>query len=234
MSSTAGPRRWRSVGAFLSHCGWNSTLEALTAEVPMLRWLITADQFINAKLLVDYLGVAVRVGEGDRVVPGSGELARVLAKSLDEARPERIRVKKFRDIALKAVRGGSSHRDLDDYIQSLTRLDSKIVWLTETMSSMAGPRRWRSVGAFLSHCGWNSTLEALTAEVPMLSGSSWRGRPGGSRFGELARVLAKSLDEARPERIRVKKFRDIALKAVRGGSSHRDLDELVKRMAELN
>ncbi|PON46416.1 UDP-glucuronosyl/UDP-glucosyltransferase [Parasponia andersonii] len=123
MSSTAGPRRWRSVGTFLSHCGWNSTLEALTAEVPMLTWPITADQFINAKLLVDYLGVAVRLGEGDPVVPGSGELARVLAESLDEARPERIRVKKFRDIALEAVRGGSSHRDLDELAKRMAELN---------------------------------------------------------------------------------------------------------------
>ncbi|PON82979.1 UDP-glucuronosyl/UDP-glucosyltransferase [Trema orientale] len=113
----------RAVGAFLSHCGWNSTLEALTAGVLMLTWPITADQFINAKLLVDDLGVAVRVGEGDRVVPGSGELARVLAESLDEARPERVRVKKVRDIALEAVRGGSSHRDVDELAKRMAELN---------------------------------------------------------------------------------------------------------------
>nr|DAD31562.1 TPA_asm: hypothetical protein HUJ06_010413 [Nelumbo nucifera] len=55
--------RHRAVGLYLTHCGWNSVLEALVAGVPMLVWPIGADQFPNAKLLVDQMGMIVKVCE---------------------------------------------------------------------------------------------------------------------------------------------------------------------------
>uniref|UniRef100_A0A5B7A3F4 UDP-glycosyltransferase 89B1 n=1 Tax=Davidia involucrata TaxID=16924 RepID=A0A5B7A3F4_DAVIN len=118
--------RHRAVGVFVTHCGWNSVLEGLAAGVMMLTWPLTADQFTNAKQLVDQLGVAIRACEGgSRIVPDSAELTRLLAQSVGVMRPERARVMELRDAASEAMKEGSSSKDLDELVKRLGELKSK-------------------------------------------------------------------------------------------------------------
>uniref|UniRef100_A0ACD5UK74 Uncharacterized protein n=1 Tax=Avena sativa TaxID=4498 RepID=A0ACD5UK74_AVESA len=49
-----------AVGGFVSHCGWNSTLEAVAAGVPTIAWPLYAEQRMNAKMLSERAGMALR------------------------------------------------------------------------------------------------------------------------------------------------------------------------------
>lgn len=117
----------RAVGGFLSHCGWNSVLEGIAAGVVILGWPMEADQFLNARELVEEMGVGVRVwegeGEGEGSVPNSAELGRRIQEGMRGDIPQRGRAKEMREKAFAAVgSGGSSMRDFDDLLKELTQL----------------------------------------------------------------------------------------------------------------
>ncbi|KAM7479791.1 hypothetical protein LguiA_028004 [Lonicera macranthoides] len=116
--------RHQAVSVFLTHCGWNSVLEAIAAGVMMLTWPTGADQFSNAKLLIDQLGIAAQACEGGKsTVPDSAKLGELLTDSVSESRPERVRVREMREASLKAVvNGGSSNKDLDMLVKELGEL----------------------------------------------------------------------------------------------------------------
>nr|QSB46670.1 glycosyltransferase [Rubia yunnanensis] len=117
-----------SVGAFVTHCGWNSTLESVSSGVPMITWPMFAEQFLNEKLLTDVLKIGVAVGatQWSRVnveVLKGEKLAEAVARVMvgGEAVAIRTRAKELKDMAKAAVeKGGSSYDDLNSLIQELS------------------------------------------------------------------------------------------------------------------
>ncbi|KAK1685955.1 hypothetical protein QYE76_046803 [Lolium multiflorum] len=117
--------RHAAVGWFMTHCGWNSALEAVAAGVPMLAWPMAADQFVNARLLVDETRVAVRASAGGiGVVPDGGELAAVLADAVGEGGTgARALAKELAAEAAGATKeGGSSREDLELLVEWIHKL----------------------------------------------------------------------------------------------------------------
>ncbi|GLJ36115.1 hypothetical protein SUGI_0724510 [Cryptomeria japonica] len=60
-----------STAFFMSHCGWNSTLESSSAGVPLVVWPMAFDQFANARLVIEHLGLGLQICEGYDAIPSS-------------------------------------------------------------------------------------------------------------------------------------------------------------------
>ncbi|KAL1801933.1 hypothetical protein ACET3Z_030580 [Daucus carota] len=113
-----------SVAYFVTHCGWNSTLETITSGVPVVAFPAWGDQVTNAKYLVDVLEVGVRLGRGKQTEK-SGVSRDRIEKCLREAiGPKAEEMKrnalKWKQAAEEAVaEGGSSDRNLKDFVEKI-------------------------------------------------------------------------------------------------------------------
>ncbi|KAG5225033.1 hypothetical protein OIU76_027614 [Salix suchowensis] len=116
----------RAIGGFLSHCGWNSVLESVSAGVPVLAWPMIAEQSLNAKLLVDGLGAGISVKRVQNPVAKILVSRQDICEGVEElmggsrGRSARERVQALGRVARRAVqKGGSSHDTLNKLIDKL-------------------------------------------------------------------------------------------------------------------
>ncbi|KAJ7517020.1 hypothetical protein O6H91_21G008700 [Diphasiastrum complanatum] len=117
-----------STGAFLTHCGWNSTLESICMGVPMVAVPQFADQRLNRMLIVNQLKVGVEPRRSADGLVERGEVERVtrLVLTGKEGMELRSRAKQWSAAAMKAVeKGGSSDRNLESFISKMEQLSSK-------------------------------------------------------------------------------------------------------------
>ncbi|KMZ60218.1 Flavonoid glucosyltransferase, family GT1 [Zostera marina] len=104
-----------AIGGFLTHCGWNSSLESIVHSVPMIAWPLDAEQNMNAVLLVDEMKIAIRpVIDEKRGLFGREEISRVVTELMEgeEGKKVRVNVERIAENAIKE----NSYRSLDSIV----------------------------------------------------------------------------------------------------------------------
>ncbi|EXB42069.1 UDP-glycosyltransferase [Morus notabilis] len=112
----------QAVGCFVTHCGWNSTLEGLSLGVPMVAVPQWSDQPMNSKFVEEVWGVGVRAGRNEEGIVGREAIAMSVRAVMEGERSGEIRrnALKWRVAAKKAVSiGGSSDRIVDSFVELL-------------------------------------------------------------------------------------------------------------------
>ncbi|WCJ19737.1 7-deoxyloganetic acid glucosyltransferase [Euphorbia peplus] len=113
----------KGIGGFLTHSGWNSTLESIVAGVPMICWPFFADQQVNSRFVSEVWGLGLdmkdtcnrRVVENmvnDLMVDRREEFVKTAAQMAELSRES-------------VVEGGSSSCNLNNLIQDIRLMSIK-------------------------------------------------------------------------------------------------------------
>ncbi|KAL5698516.1 hydroquinone glucosyltransferase [Ranunculus cassubicifolius] len=114
----------KATGAFVSHCGWNSTLESIWFRVPLLTWPLDAEQKMNAFQLVKDLGLGVQLKAVEKDFVMADDIEKSVRLIMEgESDLIRSNMKEMSEKCRKSLmEGGSSLSILGSLIEDLTKV----------------------------------------------------------------------------------------------------------------
>ncbi|KAF8694228.1 hypothetical protein HU200_038360 [Digitaria exilis] len=99
-----------AVCAFLTHNGWNSTIEAISEGVPMISRPFLGDQYGNAMFACEVWRVGMEVQVENQLERGKIQASIEELMGNKEGMEVRERMKRLKDVAMKSIQeSGSSH-----------------------------------------------------------------------------------------------------------------------------
>ncbi|PRQ22250.1 putative UDP-glucuronosyl/UDP-glucosyltransferase [Rosa chinensis] len=99
-----------AVGCFITHCGWNSTLEALGLGVPILAMPQWTDQGTNAKYIVDVWKIGLKALADEKGIVRKDVVVHCIIEIIEGAtgKERRRNAMKWKQVARKAMDEGGS------------------------------------------------------------------------------------------------------------------------------
>ncbi|XP_057420841.1 mogroside IE synthase-like, partial [Lotus japonicus] len=116
-----------AIGCFITHCGWNSILEALSLGVPTIAMPRWSDQYTNAKLIVDVWKSGIRAPLDEKQVVRRDALKHCIWELMESENGKEIKsnAMQWKNLAAAAVsKGGSSHKHITEFVDSLFHLQA--------------------------------------------------------------------------------------------------------------
>nr|AFJ52954.1 UDP-glycosyltransferase 1 [Linum usitatissimum] len=107
-----------AVGCFVTHCGWNSTLEAMSLGVPMVAMPQWNDQTTNAKFIMDVWKIGVKAAGDEHGMVGREVIEKCIREVMEVEKGEEMRrnAEKLKKLMKDAVsESGTSHRNITEF-----------------------------------------------------------------------------------------------------------------------
>ncbi|KAK2415451.1 UDP-glycosyltransferase 74G1 [Trifolium repens] len=111
-----------AIGCFVTHCGWNSTLEALSLGVPIIAIPQWSDQTTNAKFIVDVWKFGIRAPIDVNKIVRKDTLKACILEIMESGKGNEIKINatKWMNLAVGAFGvGGSSQNSIVEFVTSL-------------------------------------------------------------------------------------------------------------------
>ncbi|XP_049343834.1 zeatin O-glucosyltransferase-like [Solanum verrucosum] len=118
-----------SIGAFISHCGWNSCMESLSMGVPIIAWPMHSDQPRNSILITKFLKVGINIFNNwersrNEVVKSNiieHVIVTIMLNNIEGNEIRRRAAELGVAIRRSVVEGGVTRKELDSFIAHITR-----------------------------------------------------------------------------------------------------------------
>ncbi|KEH25945.1 UDP-glucosyltransferase family protein [Medicago truncatula] len=113
-----------AVACFVTHCGWNSTLEALSIGVPLIAMPLWTDQATNAKFIADVWKMGVRAVADEKEIVRSETIKNCIKEIIETEKGNEIKKNalKWKNLAKSSVdEGGRSDKNIEEFVAALTQ-----------------------------------------------------------------------------------------------------------------
>ncbi|KAJ9543879.1 hypothetical protein OSB04_023586 [Centaurea solstitialis] len=112
-----------ATGGFMTHCGWNSSMESITMGVPMVAWPMHSDQPRNATLITEVIktGISVKDWEDDHEVVTSSLIEKSIKKLMGSDEISKRADKLGEDVRRSVEKGGVTRMEIDSFVAHITR-----------------------------------------------------------------------------------------------------------------